>query len=84
MSHIDLVLVGPSPAQPMCEALLRALTDVVVEAFERPRETVTARLVYSETDLWAVGGEPLPANTTGGMVVMRVLEGAAGDASRKG
>lgn len=83
MSHIDVVLVGPSPPESACKALLRALTDVLVERFERPRETVTARLVHSEIDLWAVGGELLPAGTFGAMVVMRVLEGAAGDAAKK-
>lgn len=78
------MLIGPSQPEPACKALVLALTDVVVEAFERPRETVTVRLVRSETDLWAVGGELMPAGTAGVMVIMRVLEGAAGDASKKG
>ena len=84
MAHIDVTVIGNEHEQTACASLLRELTDIVVELFERPRETVTARLMASAAGEWTLGGDQLSAGAAGAHVTIRVLEGAAGDARRKG
>ena len=84
MAHIDVTVIGDDHEPAARTSPLRELTEVIVEVFDRPRETVTARLTVSTAGEWTLGGDELPAGAAGAQVVIRVLEGAAGDARRKG